>query len=391
MVLLITGGEVYAPEPLGRCDVLVCGERIVRVAPDLGAAARALEAEVLDASGKLVLPGFLDQHVHILGGNDFHGPNHRTFGMRFRNPVENGVTTLVTLLGSEHDDRTLHGMIRRAQDFDLLGLTTYAYTGSFELGAPTLTGSVYGDIVMVEKILGLKIAIAEPTGSHPTYHELARTCGQAYLAGQNTGKAGVIHVHIGRGPDQLDSLFDLIERSGLPIDTFVVTHVNQSAPNTLEPAIRFARQGGTIDVTGIQTSRRQAPGNYDPPDAVLMIFEAGIPLERVTLSSDGNLSSARRDAQRRPIAWYTAGCEFLYREWLAVKERCNLALPEALKLITTNIARVLKLEHKKGRIAPGLDADLLIADAALEIQTTIARGNILMRDRQLLVEPPFPG
>ena len=60
--LLIRGGQVVTPEGVGAWDVGIDGERIVAVA-----AAGTLPAEstrVLDATGKLVIPGGIDPHVH---------------------------------------------------------------------------------------------------------------------------------------------------------------------------------------------------------------------------------------------------------------------------------------------------------------------------------------
>lgn len=60
--LLIKGGHVLDPAAGvdGIMDVLVAGERVVAVGENLGGAER-----VLDARGKLVLPGFIDMHVHL--------------------------------------------------------------------------------------------------------------------------------------------------------------------------------------------------------------------------------------------------------------------------------------------------------------------------------------
>ena len=64
-MLLIRGAEVYAPEYLGKKDVLVAGGKIERIAdhlPDYEG------AEVIDGEGKILTPGIIDRHVHITGG-----------------------------------------------------------------------------------------------------------------------------------------------------------------------------------------------------------------------------------------------------------------------------------------------------------------------------------
>jgi beta-aspartyl-dipeptidase (metallo-type) len=72
---LVRGGRVFAPALLGAAELLVSGERILAIGEGLEARARTLGAvDVLDASGMSVVPGFIDQHLHFLGGGDFEGP-----------------------------------------------------------------------------------------------------------------------------------------------------------------------------------------------------------------------------------------------------------------------------------------------------------------------------
>ncbi|MDQ4082923.1 MAG: amidohydrolase family protein, partial [Actinomycetota bacterium] len=59
--LLFTGGTVITADGSFGADVLVEGEKIVAVGTDLSADG----AEAVDASGKLVMPGFIDAHTHM--------------------------------------------------------------------------------------------------------------------------------------------------------------------------------------------------------------------------------------------------------------------------------------------------------------------------------------
>ena len=63
---LIKNAEVYAPERLGKQDILVISGRIVQVARDIDVRLEGLE--VVDAAGRIAVPGFLDPHVHLIGG-----------------------------------------------------------------------------------------------------------------------------------------------------------------------------------------------------------------------------------------------------------------------------------------------------------------------------------
>ena len=67
----------------------------------------------------------------------------------------------------------------------------------------------------------------------------------------------------------------------------------------------------------------------------------------------------------------------------------NIPLEIALRAITSNPARILKLD-KKGKIEIGADADLCILDKeTLDIDTVIAKGEIMIQEKEVKVWGTF--
>lgn len=164
MFTLVRDGEVWAPEAVGRKEILICGERILAMGEGLAPKAEALgRVEVLDASGKFVVPGFIDQHIHFLGGGDFEGPLGRVPELHLSMITRGGVTTAVGCLGIDMDFKNLHGLLVKAHELERSGLTTYIYTGSFRIPSVCLTSSVRADLVLIDKVLGVKVALSEDT------------------------------------------------------------------------------------------------------------------------------------------------------------------------------------------------------------------------------------
>ncbi len=89
MAILIRGGHVIDPGRVnGPADVLIGEGKIIAVAPDLlkkaQRAAGSAPLHVVDAAGKLVLPGFVDLHVHL-----------REPGLEYKETVSTGTAAAV--------------------------------------------------------------------------------------------------------------------------------------------------------------------------------------------------------------------------------------------------------------------------------------------------------
>jgi beta-aspartyl-dipeptidase (metallo-type) len=251
--------------------------------------------------------------------------------------------------------------------------------------------------MMVEKVLGAKFAISENMASLASLVELAGVVRNAFLGGRISGKKGVIHIHVGTKPERLEPLFELIKimgsseqtggpvpagepPPGIPITNFIPTHVNRTKPDVMEHAIRFLRMGGTVDMSAIMSPEKGSPTSLRPDRALSEFLKSKIPIEQVTLSSDGNVPIAMVDEKGNKIGLSYAGVDVLYSTFLTIVKNCDIPFPHILKIVTSNVARVLGIEDRKGSIEVGKDADLILFSKSYEIDWVLARGRLMIED-----------
>ena len=177
-LLLVRGGHVLAPTDLGQQDVLIAAGKILAVGHNLAIPASDL-VEVVDAQGMLVLPGFIDGHVHILGGGGEGGPQMRTRDVLLSDVTRAGVTTVIGMLGTDCLTRGLENLLAKTGALTFEGITAYALTGGYPVPTPTLMGSVARDIYFIESVVGVgEVAICDHRSSQPTVDELTTACGR---------------------------------------------------------------------------------------------------------------------------------------------------------------------------------------------------------------------
>jgi beta-aspartyl-dipeptidase (metallo-type) len=389
MFKLIHQGHIFSPEDQGINDVLICGDKIVRIEKDLYQLGKQLEAEVIPAAGKVVTPGFIDQHVHFLGGGDYEGPAGATTDILFSSLPKSGITTVVGCLGSDDTARNMLDLMRRARDIEKLGITTYLYSGSFNVPCPTITGNVRRDVMMIDKVLGVKFAISEVMASLASIMEMAEAAKDAYLGGLISGKKGLTHIHVGKKPERMEPLFELLKVTNIPIQCFVPTHVNRLTPNVMEHAIRFLKMGGTVDMSAIMSPETGSPTSLRPDYALTEFLKEGIPIQQITLSSDGNVSMPIFDEKGNKVRLFNAGVDHLYKTFLLFVKNSRMPFPDILRIITSNVAQLLGIEAKKGSIEVGKDADFVILSKDYEIRTVLARGQTMVEEGHLLVKSDF--
>lgn len=376
---LIRGGEVYAPDHVGARDILLVGERVVLIKESVEVP-RSLGVSVIDASGCMVVPGFIDPHVHVLGGGGEGGPATRVPEISLTDITLAGVTTVVGVLGTDNVSRSAEALLAKTKGLRLEGVSAYMYTGSFHLPPATITGSVKRDVALIEEVIGVKTAVSDHRDSQMSVHELARLSSEARFGGMLGGKTGIVHVHLGDGSEGLDPVNDVIEQGNIPIGQFLPTHVSRSQ-SLLEQGIDLVRRGGYIDLNPSEDESGTL-------SVVELLRDSGIDLTRVTFSSDGNGTQCRFNEEGELVGYGIGMVSTLIETFRAIVESGTLPLTEALRLFTSNPADILGLSGK-GRIGEGLDADILVLDGDLNVDKVFARGRLMVDEGRAVVKGTF--
>ena len=376
MIRLLKNIMLYRDGAWQKSDLLMADKRIEQIADSIDCTFDGLITE--DGHGMTAIPGYIDQHVHIIGGGGEGSFITQVPPLKFSEPVKAGVTTLVGLLGTDGTTRSVANLVARTKAFREFGLTAYCLTGNYNYPSPTLTGSVMDDIVFVDEIIGVKIAISDHRSSNMTKESLIKLASDARVAGMLSGKPGIVHLHTGSGKAQLDMLFDIVAETEIPIRTFRPTHLAAK----YDAAIRFAKLGGYIDFT------------CDPDDmfnrsALLVRALDEAPEGSVTISTDSNGSLPVWNERNEMIGITAARITAMHETIRAMVQMQHCPLERAIKPVTENVAKALNLYPAKGVLAAGSDADIVLLDDNMDVSTVYAMGRCMLRDKEMQVHANF--
>ena len=115
-----------------------------------------MDFQVVNASEKIVIPGLIDSHVHILGGGGEGGPATRAPEITVEDILTSGVTTVIGCLGTDGTTRHMESLLAKARGLEVEGITTYIFSGSYEIPAVTITGSIRSDLILDFTVIGFR-------------------------------------------------------------------------------------------------------------------------------------------------------------------------------------------------------------------------------------------
>jgi isoaspartyl dipeptidase IadA len=389
MIKLIKNAHIYSPEDLGVMDVLVADGKIAKIASNIELKIDADFVETIDAKGKIMVPGLIDCHVHLLGGGGEGGFKTRTPEIVLSDLVMGGITTVVGCLGTDGVTRNMESLVAKAYGLREEGISAYVYTGSYRIPLVTVTGSIQKDIMMIEPIVGIgEIAISDHRSSSPTVNDFAKVASDARVGGILSGKSGLVNIHLGDGKEMLNYLFQMKDNSEIPLTQFLPTHANRNS-DLYQEAIRYAREGGYIDFTTSTVPQFIEEGEVPAALAFVTAIEKGVSDTHMTFSSDGQGSLPLFDQNGELKGLDVGRVTSMFATLRTLMLEHHVALEVALKPFTINPAQLLKL-NQKGRLKENMDADiLLISKERFEITDVIARGKWLYKENKLIVKGTF--
>jgi beta-aspartyl-dipeptidase (metallo-type) len=377
-LVLLRNANLYAPEPLGTQHLLIGGGRILWIgkeALELPVPLRAV-SRIIDAAGRCTIPGLIDGHVHVTGGGGEAGFRTRVPPVPLSRFTKAGITTVVGLLGTDDVARGPAELLATIYALREEGLNAYGYAGGYHVPPATLTGSVRGDLVFIEALIGIgEVAISDHRSSQPTLDELLRIASECHVAGVMTGKAGILHLHLGDGERGLALVREALKTSELPARVFNPTHVNRRRA-LFDEALDLAQQGCTIDITAFPVAADEDA--YPAAEALERYLASGAPADRITISSDAGGCLPCFDADGR-VTHMDVGSAGALLATLRDALARGMTLEAILPALTSNPARLLRLS-RKGNIAVGNDADLVVLDEQHHVQTVLVRGEIHVQD-----------
>ncbi len=393
MELLIKGGTVVTATESFPADVAVDGGKIVAIGKDL-----AVNAEkVVDATGKLVLPGALDAHTHMampFGGtvsadSYLAGTRAAVCGgvtTIFDYPVQHKGETILGLIGSKKDvlekeaccDYAFHCCITDLNDGEILdemeqaveeGITSFKCFLVYKKEGMMVDDGMLARLLLRAKELGAMINV------HAENPDLIDLRTEQYL---KEGKTSAWYHYMSR-PEFVEAEADKrVVHWAFHLNTPVYI-VHMADKEGLEACIKAKSEGHPILIETCpqyleftcDVYKREDGRNFvcSPPmkgqesqDALWTAIQSGM---IDTVATDHcPFQSYEKDWGKDDFTKIPNGCagvENLYPYMLDAANSGKITFERAVELCSTNVAKIFGCDNK-GAIAVGKDADIVIYD-----------------------------
>jgi beta-aspartyl-dipeptidase (metallo-type) len=209
---------------------------------------------------------------------------------------------------------------------------------------------------------------------------VARVASETHVAGLMTGKAGIVHFHLGDGDRGLSMINQILDETEIPPRVLNPTHCNRKKA-LFQEACELTKRGCWIDVTAFPVA--EGEDALTAADAFKQYVSSGFPLAQFTVSSDGGGCLPHFDHQGE-LLHLDFGRNVALSETLAELLTAGYHESQVMPVFTSNVAKLLKLKHK-GRIQVGHDADLIILDQNHQIKDVMAMGRWHRNNHQTIV------
>jgi dihydroorotase len=409
--LRLSGGTVVTPAGSVAADVLVAGGKIAGL---VGAGVPIAAERTIDVTGKLVLPGMIDVHVHTREPGFEHKEDIETtsrqaavggvttiFGMPNLNPPTNSVETLTdvferysrtSIVDYNHNPApTQHDQIQPMAD---MGIQAYKIYMVVDTGRtyPHPAGTGTHDHGALLKMMDLIAKTGKRFIIHPHDQALMDYIEGEYLArGENTPQ-GYATAYAARSGVIWDTAIDVVlrlaEAAGCPV------HIAHMQTRRSIDAVRRAKAAG-VDVTcevnhwapflstwdDVERLGPYALSYWVPDEGRDAIWEGMVDGTIDICSSD----HAPHTREEKEVGWThmwschtgTPGIQYYYPLLLDAVNQGKLTLDRVVSLVATRPAESFGLQGTKGAITVGADADLVVAD--MNTSWTITNDGVLSR------------
>lgn len=377
--LLIKNARVFAPQDLGKNDVLMVNDRIAAVGQNL--APQLPDLEILDASGKILTPGFFDQHIHVTGGGGEGGPSTRTPELVLSELISCGTTSVVGVSGTDYTTRSIPNLLAKVRALQTEGVSAWMYTSNYKYPATTLTDSIANDLFFVPEVIGVKIALGDHRSSFPTTQQVLAVLAEVRVGAMIAGKTGFLHIHTGNIPGAFE-MYDEILAKGFPIKHIRPTHCGRIR-HVFDSAVEFGKKGGWIDIT------TGASCCFDhPAQAVIEAVGMGVDPTHITLSTDGHGSVPRFNEKGEMVGLGVGGVDGNLKETIRLINDYKMPIEQALLFTTKNVGDALGLKDQ-GRVEVGACANACLFTEDFNLTHVVARGRVMMLDGEVVVKGTF--